>query len=179
MKCHACQVLNFEPIDAVQKLASSDSGFSQTLGTSLAISRKAISKAASAKKIGDGIRTALNSLPTRIRRVVDTPRTASVLHNSLYILHNSLQDLQISAQGGCEFCRLIWGGLQEVLDKPEDKIYSSSADVRLYLSAYQALDFERTLSPLNNQYITVECGSNRSMCLEITAGEVGEFWISF
>lgn len=173
MKCQACQLLKFEPLDVVQKLASSDSALSQTLGTSLAISRKVIAKATSAKKIGDGVRTALNSLPSRIRTAVDTPRTASVLHNSLCVLHSSLQDLEISAQGGCELCRLIWGGLREKNVQPENKYFSISSDVRLYLSAYRALDPERSLSPLNSQYITIKCSGDRSMSLEITAEEVG------
>lgn len=173
MMCQACQVLNFEPLDTVQKLVSSESAFSQTLGTSLALSRKAIAKARSAKKIDEGVRRALNVVPPRIRTKVDLPRTIEVLYNSVYVLQQSLQDLELSAQNGCHFCRLIWGGLREPIVNPAQKNHSASLDVRLYLSAYRQFNPERTLAPLNDQYITAECGGDRSMRLEITAGKVG------
>ncbi|KAG9232371.1 heterokaryon incompatibility protein-domain-containing protein [Amylocarpus encephaloides] len=173
MKCQACHILKFEPLDKVQKLASSESAFSQTLGTSLALSRRAIAAASVTKTLGVGVRGALNVLPPKLRAKVEKPGSAEVLHNSVYILHESLKQLELSAAGGCVFCRLLWGGLRNPIVRSSSAKMNTCGDrnVRVYLSAYRALNPERTLSPLDDQYITIECGEDRSMCLEITAGK--------
>ncbi|RDW59069.1 hypothetical protein BP5796_11993 [Coleophoma crateriformis] len=173
MKCHACNILAFQPLDKVQKLALSQSSLDQTLGTSLAISRKAVTVAASsAKGLNWGIKNALAVLPPTFRSNIGQPGNVDTLHNSVYVLHPNLESLELSAAAGCEFCRLIWGGLKAACPQESYEKRDISEDVRLYLSAYRSFGPERSLSRLTDQYITVECGPERSMSLEITAAAV-------
>lgn len=175
MHCQNCQNLHFEPLDLVQKLVSAEKPLAQALGTTLAFTRKAIVKAGSTKKFGDRIIGTINSLPTSVKTNLSNPTgSAEVLHNSVCIVHQSLQALKLSAEYGCQFCRLLWGGLREPIASPKSKNHSSSSEVRLFLSAYRDINVEKSLSILTNQYIIAECGQDRSMCLDITAGSFGK-----
>jgi hypothetical protein len=173
MICQACQVLIFQPFDKVQKLASSEGALSQTLGTSLAITRKAVEIATSTKGLGEDIRKALGALPPKVGSRIRQPRFTEILHNFVYVHHPSLKALELSAAAGCQLCRLVWGGLKNPLPQTGKENHHVSQDVRLYLSSYRSLGPERSLARLTDQYITAECGADRSMCLEITvAGTV-------
>jgi hypothetical protein len=174
MKCQACQVLVFQPLDKVQKLASSEGALSQTLGTSLAITRKAVEIATSTKGLEGGIRKALGALPPKVESKIRQPRSTEVLHNSVYVHHPSLKALELSAAAGCDFCRLVWGGLKNPLPQTGKENRHISQDVRLYLSSYRSFRPERSLSRLTDQYITAECGADRSTCLEISVAGMGK-----
>jgi hypothetical protein len=96
---------------------------------------------------------------------IKSPRDAA----SCFVLHKNLCDLEQSAASGCRFCRLLWAGLRQPLKSFSS--YSSfkghGKHVALYLSAYREREAPRPRKPLGEQHITVVCGPDRAMTLDI------------
>jgi len=93
-----------------------------------------------------------------------TPEAASCV-----ILHKSLSDLEQSAANGCHFCRMLWAGLRRPLESFSSYHYfkDHGKHVALYLSAYREREAPRPRKPLGEQHITVICGPDRAMTLDI------------
>lgn len=158
--CNSCQTLDFRPIDVLHRLATSQN---DRIGNVAAIL----------------LASARNVVPGRVKKRIS--KTSSATTKSLLGLSESnllvyrhcasLQELQLSALKGCRLCRLLWDGLRETT--PAGDIYiqqqrDHSLGVSLYLTAYRSLD-SHLLLPLEDQHITVACGTDRFMKLDIIA----------
>ena len=161
--CSLCARLDFQPEDAVHRLAkSSRHGIGSAAAISLAASRKALSSERAKKFLSKSI------IPESAKSLLaKSPLTKPEYARSVYHHQPSLQHLERSASYGCRFCRLLWNGLR-VAGKESN--YSAYKDheprVALYLTAYRTFN-DKSLKWLGEQHIVAVCGPDRFMTLDL------------